>query len=127
MRRKRLRLIPKTLRAKSSLAIILTAAVLVELTNGVQFLFAKRGIQNEVEQRAKSELKAKSLEIENLTTAVEVVVDNLVWAVEAELDSPDKIPDITRLLLEKLFKFINQNNLKILYKYEYNRYINNRK
>ena len=100
MRRKRLRLIPKTLRAKSSLAIILTAAVLVELTNGVQFLFAKRGIQNEVEQRAKSELKAKSLEIENLTTAVEVVVDNLVWAVEAELDSPDKIPDITRLLLE---------------------------
>jgi len=94
------RLIPKTLRSKSSLAIILTAAVLVELTNGVQYLFAKRGIQNEVEQRAKSELRAKSLEIENVTTAVEVAVNNMVWAVEAELANPENIPNITRKLLE---------------------------
>ena len=94
------RLIPKTLRSKSSLAIILTAAVLVELTNGVQYLFAKRGIQNEVEQRAKSELRAKSLEIENVTTAVEVAVNNMVWAVEAELANPENIPNITRMLLE---------------------------
>ena len=94
------RLIPKTLRSKSSLAIILTAAVLVELTNGVQYLFAKRGIQNEVEQRAKSELRAKSLEIENVTTAIEVAVNNMVWAVEAELANPENIPNITRKLLE---------------------------
>ena len=94
------RLTPKTLRSKSSLAIILTAAVLVELTNGVQYLFAKRGIQNEVEQRAKSELRAKSLEIENVTTAVEVAVNNMVWAVEAELANPENIPNITRKLLE---------------------------
>ena len=94
------RLTPKTLRSKSSLAIILTAAVLVELTNGVQYLFAKRGIQNEVEQRAKSELRAKSLEIENVTTAIEVAVNNMVWAVEAELANPENIPNITRMLLE---------------------------
>ena len=94
------RLIPKTLRSKSSLAIILTAAVLVELTNGVQYLFAKRGIQNEVEHRAKSELRAKSLEIENVTTAIEVAVNNMVWAVEAELANPENIPNITRMLLE---------------------------
>ena len=100
MRKKLLRLIPKTLRSKSSLAIILTAAVLVELTNGVQYLFAKKSIQDEVEHRAKSELRAKSLEIENLTTAVEVAVENMVWAVEAELANPDNIPNVTRLLLE---------------------------
>ena len=94
------RLIPKTLRSKSSLAIILTAAVLVELTNGVQYLFAKRGIQNEVEHRAKSELRAKSLEIENVTTAIEVAVNNMVWAVEAGLANPENIPNITRKLLE---------------------------
>ena len=96
-----LKLIPKEFRSKSSLGIIFIAAVLVEATNAVQFWYAKRGIKDGVERRAKGELRAKSLEIENVTTAVEAAIDNMVWAVEAELSHPENIPAITLRLLEQ--------------------------
>lgn len=95
------RLKPKTLRSKASLAIIVTAAVLVEATSAVQYWFAREGIRQEVVNRAESELKAKRLEIENVTTAVEVAAENLVWAVEAELSRPDSLPAIARRLVEQ--------------------------
>ena len=64
------RLIPDSLRSKSSLAIIVMAAALVELTSAVQLFYAKKGIQDEVEHRAESELRAKSLEIQNVMNVV---------------------------------------------------------
>ena len=66
----------KSLRTKSSLAIIVTAAVLVEITSGIQYYYAKEGIRQEVEHRAESELRAKSLEIRNVMNVVEVAVEN---------------------------------------------------
>nr|MBR6146302.1 hypothetical protein [Paludibacteraceae bacterium] len=42
----------KSLRTKSSLAVIITAAVLVEITSGIQCYFAQEGIRQEVEHRA---------------------------------------------------------------------------
>lgn len=95
------RFLPKVLHSKSSLTIILLAAVLVEVSNGVQYWFAKRGIQQEVEHRAKSELRVKSLEIEKVTTAVEVAVNNMVWAVEEELAQPENIYSVIRKLVEE--------------------------
>ena len=65
----------KSLRTKSSLAIIVTAAVLVEITSGIQYYYAKEGIRQEVEHRAESELRAKSLEIRNVMNVVEVAVE----------------------------------------------------
>ena len=89
-----------TLRTKSSLAIIITAAVLVELTTGIQYYFAKEGIRQEVEHRAESELRAKSLEIRNVMNVVEVAVENMAWAVEQRLAQPDSMWTVTRKLLE---------------------------
>ena len=51
----------KSLQTKSSLALLVTAALLIELTAAVQYWYAKKGIREEVEQRAKSELKVKNL------------------------------------------------------------------
>ena len=42
----------KLLRTQSSLAVIITAAVLVEITSGIQYYFAKEGIRQEVDRRA---------------------------------------------------------------------------
>ena len=91
----------KSLRTKSSLAIIVTAAVLVELTCGIQYYFAKVGIREEVEHRAESELKAKSLEIRNVMNVVEVAVENMAWAVEQRLSQPDSMWTVTKKLLEE--------------------------
>lgn len=91
--------VPKALRSKSSLSIIITAAVLVEATSAVQYFFAKKGIQEEVEHRAESELRAKSLEIQNVMTTVEVAVENMAWAVEQRLSQPDSMMAVTQKLL----------------------------
>lgn len=88
-----------TLRTKTSLAVIVTAAVLVEATSGVQYWFAKKGIQEEVEHRAESELRAKSLEIQNVMNTVVVAVRNMAWAVEQRLAQPDSMLAVTQKLL----------------------------
>ena len=93
------RLIPASLRHKSSLAIIVTAAVLVELTTAVQYYYAREGIRQEVEHRAESELRAKRLEIRNVMDVVEVAVENMAWAVEQRLTQPDSMLAVTQKLL----------------------------
>ncbi len=89
----------RSLHSKTSLAVTLTAAVLIEVTSAVQYFFAKEGIRQEVEHRAQSELRAKSLEIRNVMTAVEVAVENMSWAVEQRLAQPDSLLLVTQKLL----------------------------
>ena len=43
------KIMPTSLRSRSSLAIIVTAAVLVEVTSAVQYFFAKEGIRQEAQ------------------------------------------------------------------------------
>ena len=71
----------KSWQTRSSLAIIVTAAILIELTVAIQYWYAKRGIEEEVVRRAKSELTVESLEIQNVMTSVEVGVKNHVWVI----------------------------------------------
>ena len=93
------KIIPESLRHWSSLAIIITAGVLVEATTAVQYYYAKEGIRQEVEHRAESELKAKGLEIRNVMNVVEVAVENMAWAVEQRLAQPDSMWTVTQKLL----------------------------
>ncbi len=89
----------KSLETRSSLAILITAAVLIEVTGAVQYWFAARGIQDDVRHRAEGELKITSLNIRNVTSAVEVASANMVWAIERSLDSPDSIYVVMRQLV----------------------------
>lgn len=66
----KIRLWRRSRHTKSTLAIIITAAVLVEVISAVQYWYAGEGIREEVQHRAESELKAKNLEIEKVTAAV---------------------------------------------------------
>ena len=91
----------KSLQTKSSLALLVTAAVLIELTSAVQYWYAKKGIREQVEQRAKSELKVKGLEIQNILTAVEVAMKNHAWEAEQMLDLPDSMYSVARRLAEQ--------------------------
>ena len=93
------RVVPESLRQKSNIAIIVTAAVLVEATSAVQYYYAKVGIRQEVEHRAESELRAKRLEIRDVMNVVEVAVENMAWAVEQRLAHPDSMLAVTQKLL----------------------------
>ncbi len=90
----------KSLQRRSTLAIIITAAVLIETTAVVQYLFARKGIREEVQHRAQSELHAKSLEIRNLMVEVEASVKNMAWVIEQNLQHPDSALGVCRHLLQ---------------------------
>jgi len=89
----------KSLKTKSTLAIIVTAGVLIEATSAVQYWFASNGIREEVQRRAESELRVRNLEIRNVMNAIEVAVANMKWAVEQNTANPDTMYPITRQLL----------------------------
>ena len=90
----------KSLQTRSTLAIIITAAVLMEIMGIVQYWYAGNGIRAEVEHRAESELRAKSLEIRNVMVSVETATHNMKWAVEEHLSSPEAMYDMARHLVE---------------------------
>ncbi len=90
----------KSLQRRSTLAIIITAAVLIETTAVVQYLFARKGIREEVQHRAQSELHAKSLEIRNLMVEVETAVKNTAWVFEQNFQRPDSLVGICEHLLQ---------------------------
>jgi sigma-B regulation protein RsbU (phosphoserine phosphatase) len=89
----------QALRARSSLAIIITAAVFIEATSVIQYLFAQKGIRDEVEHRAQSELRAKSLEIHGVLNSIEVAIENTAWLMEQHVNSPDELYTICDQLL----------------------------
>ncbi len=91
----------KSRETKASLAVLITAALLIETTAAVQYAFTAGGIRREAQNRAEAELKQTSLHIQNVTTAVEVAVDNMVWAIEKSLDEPDSIYTVLRRLVEQ--------------------------
>lgn len=92
---------PETLRSKSSVAIIVTVAVLLELISTIQYMFARRGIREEVEHRAETELRVKNLEIQKVMVTVETVISNTVWAAERMLEQPDSLYPILRRMVEQ--------------------------
>ena len=92
---------PKTSRAKSSIAIIVIVAVLLEFILIVEYLFASKGIREEVEHRAETELRIKNLEIQKVMVAVETAMSNTVWAAERMLEKPDSLYNVLHRMVEQ--------------------------
>ncbi len=90
----------KSLSTKSTLAVIITAGVLMELTSAIQYWYAREGIRQEVEQRAESELRVKNLEIEKILSSVEATANTTVWMIEQQLSTPDKLPTVMKHMIE---------------------------
>ncbi len=91
--------IVRSVQARSGLLIVILAAALVELVSVVQYLYAREGIRQEVQQRAESELRMKSLEIKNMMTSVEVALQNMAWAVEQNIDRPEQAAEMCRRIV----------------------------
>ncbi len=91
----------RSLQARTGIALIVLAALLIEVTAAVQYWFAYRGIREEVKHRAESELKVKSLEIQRVLTSVEVAIENHVWNVERLLVYPDSLLGAVRCIVEE--------------------------
>jgi len=76
---------------RQGITLVIIAAVLLELTSLVQYFFAMRGIREEAERRAESELSETSLRLDNITTSVETAINNVSWALTYEATRPDSL------------------------------------
>ena len=87
------------LQARSSLMLLIVAAVIIEVMAVVQYVFARDGIRNEVEQRARTEIKLKNLEIQNVISDVEVAINNMQWLIDWAASNPDSIYSTLQLII----------------------------
>ena len=83
----------KSVQTKSTLAVLITAAALIEITAAVQYWYAREGIRKEVEHRAESELKVKDLEIEKIVNTIEAAARSTAWVIESRLDDSKDVED----------------------------------
>ncbi len=77
--------------ARSNLAMLVVAAVMIQVSGAVQFFFARNGIRKEVDVRAQSEMKMKSLEIRQMLSSVESAVYNINSMLAWTLEHPENI------------------------------------
>ncbi len=89
-----------SLHTRSSLALIIIAAVMIEVSGAVQFYFARNGIQKEVDERAQSEMKMKSLKIQKVVSSVESAVENIDRLLDWSVENPNYIYPILEEFVE---------------------------
>ena len=87
------------LQARSSLMLLIVAAVIIEVMSVGQYIFSRNGIRHEVEQRARTEIKLKNLEIQNVISDVEVAVNNMQWLIDWAAANPDSIYSTLQLII----------------------------
>ena len=81
----------KKLRNLKALLLVIVAAVALEATALVQFYFSQKGLREEAELRAQSELNATRYEIMDIIDQAEAAVRNSVWIAQWCLDVPDSL------------------------------------
>ena len=80
-----------SLHTRSNLAMLIIAALMIQVSGAVQFFFARNGIRKEVDVRAQSEMKMKSLKIQQMLSNVESAVDNINWMLEWSVENPENM------------------------------------
>lgn len=86
-------------RSYTGIWIILVAAIVLEAITCIQYVYSRKTIREEAEQRAKSELRRAELEINVVTAQMESAVKVLAMLAERYVDIPDSMFAATRALV----------------------------
>ena len=86
--------------ARIGLMLVLVAAVTLEATGVIQYIFSQKAIKEEATVRAESQLEATKLKILNVVDQTETAVHNSSWLAQWALDVPDSIYAVSRRILE---------------------------
>ena len=88
------------IRSNTSLAVIVAAALLLEVTTGILYYSAQDIIQQNVERIIQREMNALNLCIQNKLAKIEVTLDNMSWVVGRDLEEADWMFEITEMLVK---------------------------
>ena len=93
--------ISKSIRNRSSVAILITAAVLMLLISGIQQYSARKQIRINLERNAEMELIIKAIDVRHSLEDVSLALRNRSWEFEQFLPYPDSLFDVTRRIVEQ--------------------------
>ncbi len=88
------------LTATRGLLIIVVALAALEATSFLQFHFAKKALDKEADDRARSEMKIARLDIEKMTLSVQGGCFSMAWLLEDKLDKPDELYKTMQRLMD---------------------------
>ena len=91
----------KSIRNRSSIAILITAAVLMLLISGIQQFSARKQIRINLERNAEMELIIKAIDVRHSLEDVSLALRNRSWEFEQFLPYPDSLFDVTRRIVEQ--------------------------
>ena len=91
----------KKVRNKASIAILITAALLMLLISGIQQYFSRKQIRIDLENKAEMELVVKALSAKHALEDVELALRNRRWEFEQVLPYPDSLFAVTRRFVEQ--------------------------
>ena len=79
------------LRNRTSLLIIITAALLLELLSASQYYFTRVMVGEQLEKRAENELAMKAILIKSNINSAEDILKNHIWDIRENLYHPDSV------------------------------------
>ena len=91
----------KSIGAKASIGILITAAALMLLISGIQQYSARKQIRSDLERNAEMELVVKSIGVKHSLEDVELALRNRRWEFEQALPYPDSLFAVTRRVVEQ--------------------------
>ena len=91
----------KALGAKTSVAILITAALLMMMLSAVQSYFARQQIRANLELNTEKELVIKTQKIKYSLESVESALQNHLYDIEQSLPYPDSLFSVTRRIVEQ--------------------------
>ena len=91
----------KAIRTKSSVAILITAAVLMLLISGIQQYYSRNQTRADLERNAEMEMVIKANDIKHSLEDVELALRNRSWEFEQFLPYPDSLFAVTRRVVEQ--------------------------
>ena len=87
--------------AKTSIAILITAVLLMMLISAVQYYYSRRQIRADLERNTEMELVIKAQKIRYSLESVEKALQNHIDDIEQSLPYPDSLFSVTRRIVEQ--------------------------
>lgn len=94
----------KFLKPKRALAIIITAAIMIELVSAVQYYNTYKLLEVELQRKAELELVMKAILIKSTLNSAEDILKNHEWDLQRNLHNPDSLAEaVKRLVLNNRY------------------------
>ena len=83
----------------SALAVILLAGAVIEGLSFLQYHYAHKVLQEELDQLVESEMMQKSMRVKGILKTHEKIIQNCQWSIQQQLQNSDNIYRVTRRIV----------------------------